>query len=79
MSTPTATHPRPLFIVHLLAGAFSAACGRWAGQRRFDAERGTFVQDTCHTTLWPDRNPEGFETCPTCLDAQLLVTGAVAA
>ncbi|MFT4296535.1 MAG: hypothetical protein QM582_14095 [Micropruina sp.] len=42
--------PRPLILVHQLAsgGVFGTSCGRVAGQRRFDAQLGTFVQDSAH-------------------------------
>lgn len=66
MSTATV---RPLLVVHQLkdGAAFTTACGRIAGDRRFDTERGTFVQDTAHNTLDARSGFAGGVACADCL------------
>ncbi|MFT4293938.1 MAG: hypothetical protein QM582_00830 [Micropruina sp.] len=62
--------PRPLILVHQLVGAFSTSCGRFAGQRRFDAQLRTFVQDSAHLSLpSPEFDlPGRVISCRACLD-----------
>ena len=66
ITTAPATQPRPLIVVHQAVGLLSTACGRIAGARRFDAERGTFCQDSSHLTLYPDGHPVGTVVCGRC-------------
>lgn len=65
----TTIGPRPLLVVHQLkdGAAFTTACGRIAGDRRFDTERGTFVQDTAHNTLDVRSGFAGGVACADCL------------
>ena len=46
---------------------FTADCGALAGSRRFDAGRGTFVQDTAHYTLEAVQRYDGMVSCVACL------------
>ena len=59
--------PRPLILVHLSTSILGTACGRVAGQRRFDDARGTFVQDSAHLSLRESSGGPGRALCTDCL------------
>ena len=61
----TTEEPRPLLVVHQIAGVFTTVCGQIAGSRRLDS--GTVVQDTAHLTLSADSGFSGAVVCPECL------------
>ena len=61
----TTEEPRPLLVVHQIAGVFTTVCGQIAGRRRLDS--GTVVQDTAHLTLSADSGFSGAVVCPECL------------
>lgn len=60
-----ADEPRPLLVVHQIAGVFTTVCGQITGSRRLDS--GTVVQDTAHLTLSADSGFSGAVVCPECL------------
>lgn len=80
--TATANHPRPLLVVHRIdrEALFVTWCGAAAGDRQFDAERGTFVQHTAHYVLSAAGGvPDGMVACSACVALVAEVEGAAAA
>ena len=73
MSTTTAISklvgPKPLIVVHLSTSILGTACGRVAGQRRYDPALGTFCQDSAHLTIRPNVAYEGTIVCSSCQSA----------
>ncbi len=59
--------PKPLIVVHRSTSILGTACGRVAGQRRYDPTLGTFCQDSAHLTIRPDVAATGTVICPSCL------------
>ncbi len=74
MSTITSTvGPKPLIVVHRSTSILGTACGRIAGQRRYDPALGTFCQDSAHLTIRPDVAATGTVICSSCLGASDVV------
>lgn len=63
----TLAGPQPQLVVHLSAGILSTACGRIAGDRRWDDALGTYVQDSAHLTLTALSAGAGAAVCAECL------------
>lgn len=58
--------PRPQLVVHLSTSILGTACGRIAGNQRWDDALGTYVQDSAHLTLTALSSAGGALVCAEC-------------